>query len=283
MRPGHRARQGQARQRQQQMAAAQGPQARQGQLQLHGQAAELGAGADDHAARLDAALEALGSTHAGGAHATVRGALQPEQAAVVAQLGAGLAGLLQQAQGEAGVVGARVLVAAGAPLGGQARHLGLHLRGAQEAPRAPAGQLVVDEQAGAHRQPARRAAGTVRHQKGHGPHQARGVAQQLLAGLQRFAHQAPGALLQVAQAAVHQLAAVARRARRVVVPLDQQHREPAPRRRQRHRRAADAAADDQQILAAHRRLPELKRPSGSKWAMAASIAARPAAPFSAPR
>jgi hypothetical protein len=272
------------------MAAAQRPQARQGQLQLGGQAAELGAGADDHAARLDTALEAVGSAHAGGAHATaalaalaVLGALQPEQAAVVAQLGAGLARLLQQAQGEAGVVGARVLVAAGAPFGGQARHLGLHLRGAQEAPRAPAGQLVVDEQAGAHRQPARRSAGTVRHQEGHGPHEARGVAQQLLAGLQGFAHQAPGALLQVAQAAVHQLAAVARRARRVVVTLDQQHREPAPRRRQRHRRAADAAADHQQILAAHRRLPELKRPSGSKWAMAASIAARPAAPFSTPR
>ena len=93
----------------------------------------------------------------------------------------------------------------------------------------------------------------------------------------------PFLTLFASQAAVHQLAAVARRARRVVVPLDQQHREPAPRRRQRHRRAADASADDQQILAAHRRLPELKRPSGSKWAMAASIAARPAAPFSTPR
>ncbi len=77
--------------------------------------------------------------------------------------------------------------------------------------------------------------------------QVRGQVDHQLALHQRLAHQAEVEVLQVAQAAVHQLRGPAGGARRVVALLDQRDAVAARGRVQGHAGAGDAAADDHHV------------------------------------
>jgi hypothetical protein len=75
--------------------------------------------------------------------------------------------------------------------------------------------------------------------------------QQYLALDQRLADQPELVVLEVAQAAVNQLAAARGGALREVVLLAQQHLEPAPRGVARDARTVDATADDDKVEQVH--------------------------------
>jgi hypothetical protein len=116
-------------------------------------------------------------------------------------------------------------------------------RGGQKfAPRQP----VVQEQAGPDQQ--RRAlAGVVRHDEAQRPHDVRRAAQQQFAFDQCLAHQAELAMLEIAQAAVNQLARGGRRVRGEVVFFAQHHAQAAAGGVARDAGAVDPAADYQHI------------------------------------
>ena len=105
-------------------------------------------------------------------------------------------------------------------------------RGAEQ-PREAAGEQAV---AGEHREQERQHAHEVR----------RGLAQDLALG-ERFVDEADLLLLEVADAAVHELRRLRRRARREVVPLDERGPQAAGRGVERDADAGDAAADDEHV------------------------------------
>ncbi|BCB80234.1 hypothetical protein Pflav_066440 [Phytohabitans flavus] len=89
-----------------------------------------------------------------------------------------------------------------------------------------------------------------RHEDRHRPHQVRGEAGREQAPLgERLVHQVQLELLEVAQAAVDQLARPARRARRQVTGLDQRDAQPSGGGIQRGARAGDTATDDEDVEA----------------------------------
>ena len=79
------------------------------------------------------------------------------------------------------------------------------------------------------------------------PHEVRRVAAQPLPLAQRLVHEAHVAVLQVAQAAVHELRALRRRAAGEVVPLDERGAQPAAGGIERHAGAGDPAADHEHV------------------------------------
>ena len=110
---------------------------------------------------------------------------------------------------------------------------------------APA-EPVVDETAEADEQ--RRAPRLVeRHDEAERPDEVRRHAQQYFAFGERGAHQAQGALLEIAQPAMDELRGRRRGAGGKVALLDQQHFEAAAGRIARNADAVDAAADDGEI------------------------------------
>ncbi len=112
--------------------------------------------------------------------------------------------------------------------------------------RAPAAEVVVEQQRGADH-PLRSQMRLVRQHEAQRPHDVRRRTQHDFALRERLADEREFVLLEIAQAAVDQLAARTRRVRREVVLLAQQHRQAAPGRIARDRRAVDAAADDENI------------------------------------
>ena len=76
----------------------------------------------------------------------------------------------------------------------------------------------------------------------------RGDAEQRLALGERLAHETQRAVLEVAQAAVNQLAGGRRGGAGEIAFLDEQDPEPAPGRIARDPGAVDAAADDEEVV-----------------------------------
>ena len=83
------------------------------------------------------------------------------------------------------------------------------------------------------------------HDERQGYHQLRGVAQQPLALGERLVHEAEFALLEVAQAPVHQLRGLRRRPRRQVRLVDEGYRQAAGGGVEGDARSCDATADDE--------------------------------------
>ena len=89
-----------------------------------------------------------------------------------------------------------------------------------------------------------------RHEDRHRPHQMRREpGREQAAFAQRLVHQPEFELLEVAQAAVDELARSARRAGGQIARLDERHRQPARGGVQRRTHAGDAATDDQNVEA----------------------------------
>ena len=135
-----------------------------------------------------------------------------------------------------------------------------------------AAEMVVEEQAEAD-QPGRALLRAVRQHEAHRPDDVRGRGQQHLALDQRLAHQPELVVLEIAQAAMHQLAAARRGARGEVVLLAQQHRQAAAGGIARDAGAVDAAADDQEVDGS--RLVPIVMPLGASVRLLAFGLARP--------
>jgi hypothetical protein len=118
--------------------------------------------------------------------------------------------------------------------------------GVEPVPLAPAGQEIVDGQAGQEAAPSA-SARVVREGEALRLDQSGRIAQQAFTLVHGFARQVQVAVLQVAQSAVHQLRRAARGTPGKVALLDQQRPEAAPRRFQQDPGAGDAAADHQQV------------------------------------
>ena len=108
-------------------------------------------------------------------------------------------------------------------------------------------QPVVDPQADVEHEEARLVVLVDRQQELERPHQVRRHLHEQRALVGALEHQPELRVLEVAEAAVHQLRRLGRRARREVGLLDERHLEPAQRRVARDARAGDAAADDEQV------------------------------------
>ena len=80
-------------------------------------------------------------------------------------------------------------------------------------------------------------------------HQMGRVAEQSLALVERFVHEAVVALVQVAQTAVHHLRGLRRRARREVLSFDERRVQPSRRGIEGDARAGDASSDDEHVEA----------------------------------
>ena len=162
----------------------------------------------------------------------------------------------QDREREAGVVGGGVVVEVGAgqPLLGQRRHVGHGLRLLEalvELADAGAAGEVVHPHRAAERPGHLRVDQAVlredRDEERQEPHEVRGVAAQPLPLAQGLVDEADVAVLQVAQAAVHELRALRRRAAGEVVALDQRGAQAAAGGVEGHPGAGDAAADHEHV------------------------------------
>ena len=116
-------------------------------------------------------------------------------------------------------------------------------------PLARAQQIVKQKpEAQQHR---RAPAGHDRQQDARRPDDMRGDAQQRLALVERLAHQAEGAVLQIAQAAMNELGGGRRGAGTEVVHLDQQHPHAAAGGVAGEPGSVDAAADNGEVVVGH--------------------------------
>ena len=172
-------------------------------------------------------------------------------------------------QREPCVVGGGVVVdeARRQPIGGQRRAMGERLLGVE-----PAMELADPGAAGEVVHPERRAhrlgdllrdrpvLGEDRHEeRQHGDEMGR-VAEQPLALVERLVDEPHVALLQVAQAAVHELRALRRRAGREVVALDERGAQAPGDGVEGDPAAGDAAADDEHVELAITQLLDHRRP-----------------------
>ena len=292
-------RQRQAPGRQQQMAAAQGPQFRR-LSHLAAQAIGPGARGADHQARAHRLLTAADAIVQYGARHAFAIAQQRFHAQVIDGHAAMAARFLQHAQHQARVVRLGVLVQHAAPQPVAVDMWRQHGKVGRIdiAARAPARHHVIDGQAQHELAPPRFPARVVAKGKALRLDQPRRIRQQGLPLMHRFARQRELALLEVAQAAVHQLRGTARRAPGEIALFHQQRLQAAPRCFQQDAGARDAAADDQDVPVArqHARqlrpvhngpstsgssLPGFIMPCGSTWRNSARMAAMPNSPFSA--
>ena len=207
-------------------------------------------GLDDRARRLAAVVEQLDDLGVVG-----------DDGAVVEGGGA------QDREREAGVVGGGVVVEVGAgqPLLGERGHVGHGLRLLQAlvelADAGAAGEVVHPHRAAERPGDLRVDEPVLREQRDEErqqPHEVRRVAAEPLPLAQRLVHEPHVAVLQVAQAAVHQLRALRRRAAGEVVPLDERGAQAAAGGIERHAGAGDPAADHEHVE--RRRAQLLQRP-----------------------
>ena len=114
-----------------------------------------------------------------------------------------------------------------------------------------------------------------RQHEAHRPDEVRRHAQQHLALVERLAHQAERAVLEIAQAAVDQLGRGRRGAGGEVVLLDQQHAQAAAGGVARDPGAVDAAADDGEVEVGHVLLivPLIRALSAAEWAACRALSA----------
>ena len=110
----------------------------------------------------------------------------------------------------------------------------------------PPAKMVVQKQPQPD-QPRRTVVGRMRQHKAHRPDDMRGGVEQDLPLDQRLPHQAKFVILQIAQAAMHQLARPRRSALRQIVLFAQHHLQPAPGRIPRNPGPVDAASDHEKI------------------------------------
>ena len=170
-----------------------------------------------------------------------------------ADVGAARLGIERVEHDQAGIVDPAVRIFEGARVGvldRLAHRIAGEVDGAGGGQFLAAAEMVVEKEAEAH-QPGRALLRRMRQHEAHGPDDVRRGVEQHLALDQRLAHQAELVVFEIAQAAMHQLAAARGGALRQVVFLAQQHAEPPPRRIARYAGAVDAAADDEEVVGSH--------------------------------
>ena len=213
-----------------------------------GDLADTHTGRVDHEPGLDP-FRAVAAAQGGAPQAVLR--LQRGDRRARADRGAVLGGVARHQDDEAGVVdpavriGEAELVAA-LQAAAEQRLVEPDLMAARQ--RAVTAELVVEQQAQAD-QPGPAQSRRPGQDEGQRPHDVARAGEQHLPLGERFAHQAELVVLQIAQAAVDQLAARLRGARGEVVALGQQHAEAASGGIARDCGAVDAAADDKEVVA----------------------------------
>ena len=165
-------------------------------------------------------------------------------------LGAAQHRIARRDDGQAGIVGAAIAVGKTAPHAlaqrcaeGVAAQINRPCGGQ----RAGAAQPIIEREAGA-QHPARPRPRPVRQYQAQRLDEMRRHAQQHLALGQPLAHQAEGAMLEIAQPAMDQLARRRGRGAGEVALLAKQHAKPPPGGVAGNRHPVDAAADDQQVI-----------------------------------
>ena len=179
--------------------------------------------------------------------------LDPHAAGAGADDGAMLGGIERVEHHQPGIVHPAVGIfeaVAEQPLERLADRMMGEIDGARAGQQLARAQPVVEEQP--EPQLERRAqAGQRRQHEAHRPDHMRGHAQQHLALAERLAHQAEGAALEIAQAAVDQLGGGRGGAGGEIVHLDQQHAQAAAGGVAGEPGSVDAAADDGEVEVGH--------------------------------
>ena len=213
---------------------------------------------------------------------SARGRLGRDEAGAGADRGAALLGVERVQHHQPGIIdpGVRIGEAAGVGfLQGRSLRVAPEVEGARAGKLRAPRQVVVEEEAGADH-PGRPKRGVVRQHEGQRPGDVRREPEQHLALGQRLAHEAELVELEIAQAAMDELARGRGGRAREIVLLDEQHLEAAPGRIASDAGAVDAAADDEEVVRGfvHRRQAALACARAARRCSASSTKPAPPSP-----